>query len=207
MSPNARWYIADNEIYHVVIRGNNRMQTFSGDQDFLAYLELVKKYKQKFPLLLFHYCLMPNHIHLLLKLIHAEDLKKFIQGLSQSYSNYYRRAYGYTGHVWQGRYKSFHIEKDSYLLECGRYIERNPVRAGLVKDPTEWSWSSYHSYAHGEADPLLDPYDFYLDFGDTYSTRQGNYRQYVLEERPYEALVDRHFDISEEQGVRQQDAC
>mgnify|MGYP001558251488 FL=1 len=142
MSPNARWQVADQEIYHLITRGNNRMKVFHTDEDFRFYLELIAKYKALHPVLLYHYCLMSNHIHLLGKVIQAGNLKKFMQGLNQSYSNYYKRVYKHSGHLWQGRYKSFLIQKDSYLLECGRYIERNPLRAKMVEDPKDWPWSS-----------------------------------------------------------------
>lgn len=193
MSPNARWEIADNAVYHIVTRGNNRMQIFHRPEDFRFYLDVSQKYKRKYPALIYHYCLMANHIHLLLQVIHGEDLKKLMQGVNQTYSNYYKRSYAHTGHLWQGRYKSFLIEKDSYLLECGRYIERNPVRAKLIEDPKDWPWSSYRFYALGEPNPLLDPNPIYADLEDTPELRQDRYREYVSTERPYESLLDKEF--------------
>lgn len=193
MSPNARWQVADNEIYHVIARGNDRRQIFHTDSDFRHYLKLLEKYKVLYPVFLFHYCLMSNHIHLLLKVLQGEHLKKFMQGVSQSYSNYYKRAYKYSGHLWQGRYKSFLIESDSYLLECGRYIERNPVRAKLVRDPNEWPWSSFGYYGSGQANSILDHDPLYDDLGNTEAERRNAYRNYLAEERPYETLVDKQF--------------
>lgn len=196
MSPNARWYIADNEIYHIITRGNNKMKVFHSKSDFIIYVKLITKYKALYPLFLYHYCLMPNHIHLLLKTSKGKDLKKFMQGVNQSYSNYYKRTYNHTGHLWQGRFKSFLIQKESYLLDCGRYIERNPLRAGLVQDPLEWPWSSYAFYSTGEANPLIEEHGLYLQLGRTPTERQVNYREYVLNERPYESLLDQHFQTT-----------
>jgi putative transposase len=196
MSPNARWQVADNEVYHIVTRGNNRMKVFHRSEDFAYYLGLVQKYKKKHPVLLFHYCLMTNHVHLLLKVLKGEELKRFMQGINQSYTHYYKRHYKYTGHLWQGRFKSFLIEKDAYLLECGRYIERNPVRAKLVKDPKEWPWSSYGHYAWGEPNSLINPQGLYLDLGNTFEERRSRYRSYVVEERPYETLLDQQFQVA-----------
>lgn len=119
-----------------------------------------------------------------------------MQGINQVYSAYYNKTYSHVGHIWQGRFKSFLVESESYLLECGRYIERNPVRAGMVKDPQEWPVSSYRFYAHGEENDLLTPHDLYLDLGDSPITRQGNYRSYVLQPRAYEVLVDKQLSIA-----------
>ncbi len=117
------------------------------------------------------------------------------KGVSQSYANYYKRAHQHSGHLWQGRFKSFHIDEDGYLLECGRYIERNPVRAKMVKDPAEWSWSSHRHYALGELNDVIDDHDLYLDLGETSEERQKTYGAYLLSERPYEALIDKQFDL------------
>jgi putative transposase len=195
MSPNARWHVTDGGIYHLVTRGNNRMGVFRTSNDFKAYLEILHKYKIRHPIFLHHYCLMSNHVHLLVRVEKREALKKFMQGVNQSYSNYYKRVYEYCGHLWQGRFKSFLIEKDNYLLECGRYIERNPLRAGIVEDPSGWPWSSYRHYAIGETNPSIDTHGLYLDLGCSPQDRQNCYRDYVMQERPYEALLDKQFQV------------
>ena len=196
MSPDARGYVGNDEIYHVINRGNNRMRLFHGQADFIFFLDLMKQYKALFPIVLYHYCLMSNHVHLLVKTIEGKNLSKFMQGINQSYSNYYKRTCKHTGHIWQGRYKSFGIEKDSYLLECGRYIERNPLRAQMVARPEDWPWSSYLYYAFGKQNLLVEGHDLYQDLGETQKVRQANYRNYVLGKRPYETLLDKQFQIA-----------
>ncbi|PIQ86077.1 MAG: transposase [Candidatus Omnitrophica bacterium CG11_big_fil_rev_8_21_14_0_20_45_26] len=172
------------------------MQVFCAEDDFRMYLRALLKYKYEFGVLIYHYCLMSNHIHLLVKVSAGEGLKRFMQGVNQTYSHYYKRTYKHFGHLWQGRYKSFLIEKDSYLLDCGRYIERNPVRARLVRNPADWSWSSYREHAFGEGNPIVETHGIYLDLGRTAKERQANYRNYILTERPYEQLIDKQFEVA-----------
>jgi putative transposase len=112
--------------------------------------------------------------------------------LQQSYQFHWRRRYELVGHLWQGRFKSLPIEKEAYLLECGRYIERNPVRAGLCERPEDYPWSSASFYLAGQQDgwSFLDRDPAYQALGPTDRSRQERYRQYVGQARPYEQLVD-----------------
>ena len=107
------------------------------------------------------------------------------------YSRWYRKQTGYVGHLWQGRYKSPLIDQDSYLLECGRYIERNPLRAGLVAHAEESPWSSDRYYALREPDALVDEDPYYQTLGADAETRQRRYQEFVSVEGPYGPLVDR----------------
>ena len=137
----------------------------------------------------YHYCIMSNHFHILLKVQNGAELPKIIHGITQSYSYYYRKMYERVGYVYQNRYKSFLIEENSYLLECGRYIERNPLRAGMVKDPAQYYWSSYNFYAIGRQDDIISDNPLYADMGKTHNERQYRYRSYISEARPYEKMV------------------
>jgi putative transposase len=193
MAPDAKAQVQDETTHNVITRGNNKMQVFHDSSDFKRYLKLFKRYQELYPVKIYHYCLMPNHTHFLIYVPESRMLRKLMQGVSQSYSNYYRQKYDHSGHLWQGRYKSFPIEEDSYLLECGRYIERNPVRARLVKNVGEWSWSSYKFYASGKVDSLLTPTLLYHDLGNTEVQRQAAYKKHLQQEQPYESLVDKHF--------------
>ena len=113
-----------------------------------------------------------------------------MQYLLFEYSRWYRRQTSYTGHLWQGRYKSPLIEKESYFLECGRYIERNPVRAKLVQDAKDYLYSSYRYYAYGEADDLIDEDPYYVHLGQSSEERQKKYRDFVKLDGPYDRIID-----------------
>lgn len=154
--PRTARILPDEGFLHVFTRGNNKRYIFRKERDFKIYLELLKKYKERFNLVIYHYVLMFNHIHLLCKICTETNLAKLMQGLGLFYSNRYRKRYEYTGQFWQGRYKNNIIANDGYLLRCGLYIERNPVEAGLVNLPEQYPWSSYCAYALGEKDDIID---------------------------------------------------
>jgi putative transposase len=177
--PRRARVIIPNSVYHVLNRGNNKETVFFDDQDFNTFLQIVKIYKGKFGLPIFHYCLMPNHKHFLPKPRTSQDLSKFMQGITLVYSQYVKEKYGRVGHIWQGRYKSPIIGDESYLARCGFYIEDNPRRAGLVKDLKDWAWSSYNFYAYGKYDPVVDVDPNYLSLGKTPEERQRNYREFI----------------------------
>ncbi|PIV82713.1 MAG: hypothetical protein COW52_12170, partial [Nitrospirae bacterium CG17_big_fil_post_rev_8_21_14_2_50_50_9] len=131
--------------YHVIARGNQRQQVFRGEEDYQQYLNRLISYQRRCLCSLYAYVLMPNHIHLLIEQ-GKTSLSKMMQGLQQSYTMYFNRKYSTTGHLFQGRYKSIICDKDSYFLELIRYIHLNPVRAGMVNLPGEYTWSSHRAY-------------------------------------------------------------
>lgn len=141
--------LADGMIYHVINRGNCRQDVFHSDADFQAFVGLLREAKDKHPVKLTAYCLMSNHFHLLLSPEKAEHLSSFMQWLMTSHVRRYHRQYRTSGHVWQGRYKSFIVEKDRHLLTVARYVEGNPVRVDLVQSAHEWPWSSHGERLHG----------------------------------------------------------
>jgi len=126
-----------------MIRGNNKQRVFLDEQDYGYYLANLKKYKRKGGFLLYAFCLMPNHVHLIGEPKLKEALPKFMQGLSRSYTAYFNKKYKRVGHLWQNRFKSKVVIKDDYLIGCLQYIELNPVRAKLVKAAADYQWSSY----------------------------------------------------------------
>jgi hypothetical protein len=115
----------------------------------------VKRYLEVYEVAILHYCLMPNHVHLLVQVEKAAHLPKFMQGILQVYAHHFKKQYEEVGFVFQNRYKSNLIENDSYLLECGRYIERNPLRAMLTEDLFTYPWSSFSFYAKGIDDGII----------------------------------------------------
>jgi len=130
-----------------------------------------------------------------MKVMKAEDLPKLMQGINLSYTLCYKKKYKFTGSLWQGRYKSIVIEKDEYLLECGRYIERNPVRAGIVKDPKDYEFSSFKFYSCGMESDIITEDILYKDLGQDMHERQAKYRDYVFQERAYDRILDSSFKL------------
>jgi putative transposase len=141
--PRIKRGLADNIIYHVINRGNGRQEVFHKNKDYEAFMKLIAEAKEHYNVKLYGYCLMPNHFHMIVKPDRGEELSKWMQWLMTSHVRRYHRHYGSSGHVWQGRYKSFMIQEDSHLQMAMRYIEGNPVRAGLVPSAKEWMWSSH----------------------------------------------------------------
>lgn len=138
-------------LYHVIVRGNQRRQTFRADDDYRAYLDRLEKYRAQCRVRIYAYCLMPNHVHLLVE-TGATPLAKFMQGVQQSYTQYFNRRYRKVGHLFQGRYKAIICERDKYLHALIRYIHLNPVRAKLVTRPERYAYSGHKGYLiHGTA--------------------------------------------------------
>lgn len=129
--------------YHVITRGNNRQRIFADEEDYRSFLERLDFYKERFKFILYAYVLMPNHVHLLIETGEA-PLSRIMQALQFTYTQKFNRRHKKVGHLFQGRYKAILCQKESYLLELIRYIAQNPVRAGLVKRPIDWKWSSFH---------------------------------------------------------------
>ena len=183
--------LLDQGCYHLISRGNNHLFVFSLQGGFKKFKEVLLESKRKFVWKLFHYCLMANHVHLLGQPEKGQDLPRLMHYVLLEYSRWYRQQTGYEGYLWQGRYKSFLIERESYFLECGRYIERNPLRANLVSRVEDYPWSSYRYYAYGEPDPLTDEDPYYESLGIDRAARQHAYREFVKLEGPYDKVVDR----------------
>lgn len=145
--------ILENVCYHVITRGNQRQPVFCEEIDFLKYLDLLKRYKKKYKARLYGYCLMTNHVHLILDL---KDLTHLMHGLNLAYVRYFNGKYKKVGHLWQGRFKSMIVNKDKYLIDCISYIEHNPIRANIADSPLKYPWSSYKARLLGQYNGLLD---------------------------------------------------
>ena len=140
--------------HHVTQRGNRRQQTFFNDEDYHSYLELMSEWCAKYHVEAWAYCLMPNHIHLIVVPETKDSLNLAIGEAHRRYTRRINFREGWRGHLWQGRFSSF-IMEEQYLLACTRYVELNPVRAGLVKKPEEWPWSSAGPHMKGKNDILV----------------------------------------------------
>ncbi len=168
--------------YHITTRGNNKNNVFREDNDYLFYLNLIKKYKKEHPFDIYHYCLMSNHTHFLVRTGLASGFSVFIKKLNLAYYYYFKKKYGWTGHLWQGRYNSQPVGKDEHFLQCGKYIEFNPIRAGIVKNPGYYLYSSYGYYAEGKDDDLLTEDFFYENLRSNKKEKQEKYKEILIDE-------------------------
>lgn len=181
MSRTAR--VAPKEyIYHILTRGNNRQNIFKYDKDYKKYLDILQRYKEKYKFKIYHYVLMNNHVHLVLEPTReGGNLSEIMKGINISYAQYYKGKYEHIGHFWQDRYKSIIISKDEYLLACGSYVELNPVRAKIVRDPKDYVWSSYNVYAYGRKDILVDEHLIYKGLSESEVDHKRRYIKFVNE--------------------------
>lgn len=154
------------------------MTLFHTYEEYYFYYQNLIELTRKYDVEMYHYSLMPNHMHLLLSPT-CENLPVFMKELQNRYAKRFCMLYSYQGHVWQGRYKIRTIQGDTDLYACGNYIEMNPVRAGLVKTPEDWEFSSYRHYAFGKQDILINTNPFYKALGNTTQERQRIYRETV----------------------------
>lgn len=186
--------------YHVLNRGNNKQVIFHDDLDYIYYLKLIKRYKEKFNFKLYHLSLLPNHVHLHTETMKEGDLSKIMQRLTLANTWYYNKKYGSVGHIWQGRFKNPLIDKDEYFLQCGLYIELNAVRAGLVEKAEDWRWCSYNLYAYDKGEEIIrkiiDPDPFYLRHSEKKEERQKFYREMVetVIQEEFIARIKKQFD-------------
>lgn len=151
-----------NIIYHVINRANGRLPIFNKPQDYLAFEKILEEARDKFPMRILAYCLMPNHWHLILWPYHDNDLPKFMRWLTLTHTQRWHTHYHSigSGHLYQGRYKAFPVQENEYFLGVCRYVERNALRARLVVRAEDWQWSSVWRKTHGTSKDkiLLTPW-------------------------------------------------
>lgn len=173
---------------HVIQRGHNRAACFRQDSDFLTYLANLRQLAEKYECAVHAYCLMTNHVHLLLTPSTADACTGLMRDLGQRYVQYFNRRYQRTGTLWEGRFRSCVVESARYVLGCYRYIELNPVRAGMVGHPTGYPWSSYAVNGGMRKDPLLSPHPEFRALGINADSRHAAYRA-LLDEHPDPVLL------------------
>lgn len=161
--------------HHVIQRGNNRQEIFFADADRRLFLSWLDAAAQAEGCALHAYVLMNNHVHLLVTPNSADGLPRMMQSLGRRYVRYVNITHGRTGTLWEGRYRATILDSETYVLACYRYIEANPLRAGLVGDPAQHLWSSYRRNALGRRDPLVAEHETYLALGSTPAARQDSY--------------------------------
>lgn len=148
--------------WHIIQRGNNRSVCFYAEDDFQFYLHYLNEFATQFGCAIHAYVLMTNHVHLFLTPQRPDSASLLMKHLGQRYVQYINRTYKRSGTLWEGRFRSCLTQTEDYVLACYRYIELNPVRAGMVNQPQDYRWSSYHTNALGKASSLIVPHDEYL---------------------------------------------
>lgn len=163
---------------HIIQRGNNRQAVFFDQPDYLRYLSLLHEAADRYGCAVHAYVLMTNHVHLLATPLDKESLSRMVQYVGRRYVPYINKKYERTGTLWEGRFKASIVESARYLLACYRYIELNPVRAGMVSHPEGYRWSSYRSNALEAMDKLVTPHQEYLNLGEGLSSSAAQYRRF-----------------------------
>ncbi|WP_319922084.1 transposase [Neobacillus dielmonensis] len=167
-------------IYHIVWRGANRQEIFHDDRDFQNFLDILHKYKLKTNMGVYGWCLMSNHVHLLIR-EGDEDVSVTLKRIGISFVSCYNLRYGTCGHLFQDRFHSENVETEPYLFTVVRYIHQNPLKAGMVEKVAEWRWSSYLAYngiGDKTARDLLDP-DFILEkFSENRKLARERFREF-----------------------------
>ena len=161
---------------HIIQRGNNRQVCFASEQDFAAYVSWLKGYAKKYQVDIHAWVLMTNHVHLLCTPRVDNAVSLMMQALGRHYVRYFNSSYQRTGTLWEGRFKSCLVQEENHLLQLYRYIELNPVRAGMVRQPSDYAWSSYAINALGKGSELCTPHSLFLALGGEPKERQSNYR-------------------------------
>jgi putative transposase len=173
---------------HVRQRGNNRQNCFREDSDRLVYLSNLAHFCRRWRCALHAYCLMTNHVHLLLTPANGEACALLMRDLGRCYVPYFNRRYGRTGSLWEGRFGSSLVDSARYLLGCYRYIERNPVRAGMVSSPGAYRWSSYAGNSGARADTLLTHHAEYHALAIDEANRYRAYAAFLRQEEDEDFL-------------------
>lgn len=162
---------------HVIQRGNNRQTLFTADKDISVYAHWLAEGAEKFGVKVHGWVFMTNHVHLLLTPKREGSLSRLMQSLGRRYVGYFNYAFARTGTLFEGRFRSSLVQSDQYFLTCLRYIELNPVRAGMVKDPGDYRWSSYRVHSYGLRVNMWSPQADYLALGAGEMERQTSYRK------------------------------
>lgn len=177
---------APNLVYHITSRTNGRRLFMKKGRDRKALCRHLQQMKMKYGVKIYGFTVMTNHLHLLIHTGEQSDISQFMCEFKTAYAKYFNAKYNMSGHFWGDRFHSTVVEEDRHLLTCLRYIDRNPVKAGLVKDPGNWHSSSFNYYAHGKPDEVLslDWHPVYLEMSNDAERRRALYVEFVVGEDP-----------------------
>jgi putative transposase len=176
MARQPRFFVPG-EVLHVIQRGNNHVPIFAAAEDYRFFLECFRQSAQLHGLVIHAYVLMTNHVHFLATATRKDSLPKVMQSVGRRYVQYFNSACQRTGTLWEGRYRAAIVDSECYLLTCMRYIELNPVRAGMAAHPAEYPWTSYRVNGEGSLDDLITPHELYQRLGRSATTRESAYRK------------------------------
>ncbi|OGA06887.1 MAG: hypothetical protein A3D95_04645 [Betaproteobacteria bacterium RIFCSPHIGHO2_12_FULL_69_13] len=174
---------------HVVQRGNNRCACFGAHGDYRLYLSCLRKASRRCLCQVHAYVLMTNHVHLLVTPLASGAVSHMMQEVGRRYVRIFNEIHQRTGTLWEGRFKASLIDSDSYLFTCHRYIELNPVRAGMVDDPGAYPWSSHRHYAHGVPDPLVTEHGRFIALAPDAPERRAQFRAMFQDSLAQEELA------------------
>ena len=186
---------AEGALYHVIVRGNERKAVFRDDVDREEYLGRLARYREEFGFQLFAYCLMTNHVHLAIRRGPAA-LSRIMHVLQSSYTQRFNRRHNRVGHLFQGRYKAFLVQKERYMLALVRYIHENPLRAGIVTRAQDYAWSSDRYYRSGSGPGYLDLDEVLRMLGRSRSDAVARYKRLMRDES-----APRYEDLEAQGGV------
>lgn len=189
--PRTARIVVPNTPHHIVQRGHNKQPVFHAEEDYDAYLRILRKWTRQFNVKVYGYCLMTNHIHILLDPgSNVGSLAAVMKRISGKFARRFNRLHDRSGTLWESRFKSSPVQTDEYLLACCRYIDLNPVRAGIVEHPGEYPWSSFRQKASDSSDTWVNLDVCYAALGRTKHERMQTYADFVLEGTPAESEVE-----------------
>lgn len=207
--PRVRRERCPNSIYHVIVRGNNRENIFRDYMDREVYLNRMRRYKEKFQMEIYAYCMMTNHVHLVVY-DNGQDISKFMQGLSLSYAIYFNKKYDRCGHVFQGRFTSVMVKSDDYFIHVSKYVHLNPIKANVVADILEYNWSSFKCYMEKkDKRGIVNTERILKYFSDDLSKARRLYLEYIhngedMEEAEVAIALESSWKKQEIRGVKKE---
>ncbi len=177
----SRRYCPPGTPQHLIQRGNNKQACFLDDQDKAVYCSYLAELLSQGDVALHAWVLMDNHVHLLATPLAESALSTLMQALGRRFVRYFNRRHQRTGTLWEGRFRSCLIDSEAYLLRCQRYIENNPVRAGMVRHPGHYGWSSYRCHINQREADMHTPHELYLALGRSVHQRSSAYAELFSE--------------------------
>ncbi|MFA5100535.1 MAG: transposase [Candidatus Omnitrophota bacterium] len=187
--PRKPRYFEQGYVYHAVQRGNNKADIFFDEEDYRIFLKLMCESKKMYPCLIYAYCLMRNHLHLLIEAIKQNSISLFMKYLTGNYVLYINRKYNRTGTLFGSRFKAGLVQTEKYFANCMRYIDRNPVRAKLVQTPAQYPWSSYNFHTSPGSSLILNHHSLYLEMGKNIDDCRLQYKKFVLDQVEDETIL------------------